>query len=80
MSNYLALDAYQRSAGGLAAGVDVIPWGSAAAQEAINRICQEVTARCEQVIATQTVTDGNNQGVETRSSPVAGTETEGHQP
>ena len=40
---------HQRSA----AGSEVIPWGSAAAHEAVNRICQEVAARCREVIATQ---------------------------
>jgi hypothetical protein len=37
----------------LAAEGDVIPWGSAAAQEAVNRVCQQVAARCEEVLATQ---------------------------
>ncbi|MGH3695291.1 MAG: hypothetical protein ACRDRX_15115 [Pseudonocardiaceae bacterium] len=73
MSDQLGLHASnQTPAERLAAGVEVVPWGSAAAQEAITRVCQEVTARCEQVIAAQASADHPN---ESTTSPA-----EEHQP
>lgn len=81
MSDHLDLHApYQAHAGGLAVGIDVIPWGSAAAQEAVNRVCQEVTARCEQVIATQAATDTPDQDAEISATAGKSPETDDDQP
>ena len=42
----------QASVGGPAWGAEVIPWGSTEASEAVHRICQGVTMRCHQAMAT----------------------------
>ncbi len=38
-------------------GTEVVPWGSAAAREAVKRTCQEVTLRCQQLIGTYASVD-----------------------
>ena len=58
MSDHLGLPlSNQVRVGAPAWGAEVIPWGSTDALEAVKRICQEVTVRCHQAIATHRPAD-----------------------
>jgi hypothetical protein len=51
MRDYPGLRTYDQAyARWLEANAETVRWGSVAAQEAVERICQEVTLRCQQVI------------------------------
>lgn len=52
MSDHLGLHTCnQTRARWLEADIEVAPWGSSAAREAVERTCQEVALRCQRVIA-----------------------------
>ena len=64
MSDHLGLHfSNQAGVGGPAWGAEVIPWGSTEASEAVRRICQGVTMRCHQAMATHRSADAPDEQV-----------------
>lgn len=64
MSDHLGLPlSNQAGGGGSAWAAGAVPWGSTEALEAVKRICQGVTVRCNQAIATHRPADAPDEWI-----------------